>query len=164
MKYITTVNGKSFTIDVNRDGRVTINGEERDVDFKTISESLFSAIVNNQSIEALIEERDEKYNVMISGELYEVEVSDERQQRLMRSSTGFEVGQGELSIRSPMPGLIVAVPVEEGQTVNQGDALCVLESMKMENEIKAPRAGTVVRVNVAKGDRVEQNKVLIKLG
>jgi len=163
MKYLTTVNGKTFTIDVNKDGHVTIDDEERDVDFMTISPALFSAIVNNHSIEALVEERDGLYNVMISGELYEVEVSDERQQRLRGSSTGFEAAQGELSIRSPMPGLIVAVPIVEGQTVAQGDALCVLESMKMENEIKAPRPGTIVRVNVAKGDRVEQNRVLVTL-
>jgi biotin carboxyl carrier protein len=60
-----------------------------------------------------------------------------------------------------MPGLIVAVNVSEGQTVTQGASLCVLESMKMENEIKAPRAGNVSRIYVNKGDRVEQNKVLI---
>jgi pyruvate carboxylase subunit B len=55
------------------------------------------------------------------------------------------------------------VPVVEGQAVEQGAAVCVLESMKMENEIKAPRAGTITRVHVAKGDRVEQNKVLVTL-
>jgi biotin carboxyl carrier protein len=164
MKYLTTVNGKTFTIEINRDGRVTINGEDRDVDFQVISESLVSALINNASYEALVEKRDEQFQVMINGELYEVQVMDERQQRLRAASSGFDTAQGELSIRSPMPGLIVAVNVSEGQTVNQGDSLCVLESMKMENEIKAPRAGTVKGVNVAKGDRVEQNKVLLTLG
>ncbi len=100
---------------------------------------------------------------MMSGELYDVEVADERRVRLMRASAGFEASAGELSIRSPMPGLIVAVGVSEGQAINKGDSLCILESMKMENDIKAPRAGTVSRVYVAKGDRVEQNKVLLTI-
>jgi biotin carboxyl carrier protein len=163
MKYLTTVNGQTFEIDVNQEGRVTVNGEERTVDFQTITETLYSALIDNASFEALIEERDGRYNVLMFGDLYEIEVADERQQRLLRASAGFELAQGEISIRSPMPGLIVAVPVVEGQAVEQGAAVCVLESMKMENEIKAPRAGTITRVHVAKGDRVEQNKVLVTL-
>ncbi len=163
MKYLATVNEKTFEIEVNQDGRVMVNGQERAVDFKNISETLFSVLINNASFEAFVEQHDGRYQVLISGELYEVEVLDERQQRLARSSTGFSVAQGELAVRSPMPGLIVAVRVSEGQAVNQGDALCVLESMKMENDIKAPRAGTIKRVHVSAGERVEQNKVLITL-
>ncbi len=163
MKYLTTVNGQTFEIDINQGGRVTIDGEERIVDFQMISQSLFSALIDNASFEVLIEEREGRYNVLMFGDLYEVEVADERQQRLLRSSTGFEVAQGEIAIRSPMPGLIVAVPVAEGQAIKQGDALCVLESMKMENELKAPRDGVVVRVHVARGDRVEQNKPLVTI-
>jgi biotin carboxyl carrier protein len=163
MKYLTTVNGQTFEIDINKSGRVTINGEERIVDFQMISGTLFSALIDNTSVEALIEERGGHYHVLMSGDLYEVEVADERQQRLIQASTGLEVAQGEIVIRSPMPGLIVAVPVVEGQAIGQGDALCVLESMKMENDIKAPRTGTVTKVHVAKGDRVEQNQPLVTL-
>lgn len=163
MKYLTTVNDQQFEIEINQNGRVTVNGEELTVDFRTISPSLVSALINNHSFEALVEERDERYEVLMFGDLYEVDVADERKQRLLRSSSGFEAAQGEISIRSPMPGLIVAVPVAEGQEVKQGDAVCVLESMKMENELKAPRAGTVSHIYVNKGDRVEQNKVLVSI-
>lgn len=164
MKYLTTVNGKTFTVEIHADGKVTLDGEARDVDFKMISDALFSVLVNHQSFEALVEEREGHYHVLMSGELYEVEVTDERKQRLRRASSGLDVAQGELTIRSPMPGLIVAVNVTEGQEVKAGQGLCVLESMKMENEIKAPRAGIVHRVFVADGDRVEQNKALVTLG
>lgn len=163
MKYLTTVSGQTFEIEINQDGRVSVNGQERTVDFRLISEGLYSALIEHRSVEALLEERDGQYHVLIAGDLYEVEVKDERQQRLVRASTGFEVAQGELTIRSPMPGLIVAVRVAEGQAVEPGTPLCVLESMKMENEIKAPRAGTVSRIHVAKGDSVEQNKPLMTI-
>ncbi len=163
MKYLTNVNGQTFEIEINQDGRITIDGEERIVDFKMISESLFSTLIDNHSFEALVEEREGRYSVLMFGDLYDVEVADERQQRLLRSSASFEAAQGEITIRSPMPGLIVAVPVVDGQEIKQGDALCVLESMKMENEIKAPRSGVVSRIHVAQGDRVEQNKPLVTL-
>lgn len=163
MKYLTTVNGKTYEIDVDESGRVMVNGEQRTVDFETITASLYSALIDNASYEVLVEEHEGHYNVLMLGDMYTVEVMDERRQRLMSSSSGFGVDMGEIAIRSPMPGLIIAVNVKEGQSISQGASLCILESMKMENEIKAPRAGTVTQIAVSAGDRVEQNKVLIKI-
>ncbi|MBX3085531.1 MAG: biotin/lipoyl-binding protein [Anaerolineae bacterium] len=164
MKYATTVNGKSYEIEVNQDGKVTVNGEERTVDFKSITESLYSVIIENASYEVAVELRDGQYNVMMQGDLYETEVLDERQLRMAQASAGFSVAQGEFSLKSPMPGMIVDVRVAEGQHVEKGQSLIVLESMKMENELKAPRAGTIIRIHVSKSDSVEQNKVLLTLG
>jgi biotin carboxyl carrier protein len=62
-----------------------------------------------------------------------------------------------------MPGLIVTVPVSEGQTVDKGDILVVLESMKMQNQLKSPRPGKVSRVQVKPGDRVEQRDTLLSV-
>src|SRR5260370_14904950 len=142
MKYLTTVNDKTYTIDINQDGQVTIDGEDRQVDFQMISDALVSALIDNASFEALVEERDGHYNVLMFGELYEVEVSDERRMRLLRSSAGFEAAQRELSIRSPMPGLIVAVSVETRKAHNKGDSRCGVESLRVYKEIKAPRSRT----------------------
>jgi biotin carboxyl carrier protein len=92
-----------------------------------------------------------------------VKVEDERQRRL-RESSGIRVAQrGDFHLTSPMPGLIVAVPVEEGQEVEEGADLVILESMKMQNELKAPRPGKVTRVRVKAGDSVDQNEVLVTL-
>lgn len=66
-------------------------------------------------------------------------------------------------VRSPMPGNILAVKVAEGQTVNPGDVLFILEAMKMENEIVAPAAGTVRQLLVGKGSVVETDAVLAVL-
>ncbi|MFN7210123.1 MAG: biotin/lipoyl-containing protein [Aggregatilineales bacterium] len=163
MKYLTTVNGQRFEIELDKDGRLIINGEARQVDFQHISEALYSALIDHKSVEALVERHEGRYQVLIEGELYDVEVLDERQQRLMSASSGFGAAQGEITIRSPMPGLIIAVRVGEGEAVRKGQPLVVLESMKMENDIKAPRDGKVERIHVEKGQTVEQNKALITL-
>lgn len=163
MKYITTVNGQTFEIDINENGKIVIDGQERAVDFQEISAALYSALIENRSIEALVEERDGIHQVQILGGQYDVQVIDERRYRLSSAGGGFSAGSGELTIRSPMPGLIVDVRVTEGQEVAAGASLVVLESMKMENEIKAPRAGTVARISVGKGESVEQNRALLVL-
>ena len=70
---------------------------------------------------------------------------------------------GGEAVSAPMPGTILSVNVSAGQAVKKGDVLCVLEAMKMENEIYAPRDGEVASVSVAKGESVESGKTLVTL-
>ena len=70
---------------------------------------------------------------------------------------------GAETVKSPMPGTINAVNVTAGQSVKKGDVLCILEAMKMENEIKAPRDAVVASVNVSKGQSVASGDVLLSL-
>ena len=72
------------------------------------------------------------------------------------------VAAGE-AVNAPMPGTILKVNVSAGQTGKEGDVLCVLEAMKMENDIMAPKAGTVAQVVVAKGASVSTGDVLVVL-
>lgn len=164
MKYLTTVNDEQYEIEIKADGIVYVNGEAREVDFKSMGQHLiYSLIIDNESFEAVVEQRDGKYHVLMSGDLYEIEVTDERAQRLAAmGGTGADIA-GEIQIRSPMPGLIVDIPVSEGEEVNKGQTLVILESMKMENELKAPRDGVVVRIEAGKGQSVEQNKILVTI-
>ena len=71
-------------------------------------------------------------------------------------------GAGE-AVAAPMPGTILKVNVAAGQAVKAGDTLCVLEAMKMENEIKAPKDGTVSTVAVQKGASVNTGDALVYL-
>ena len=71
-------------------------------------------------------------------------------------------GAGE-AVNAPMPGTILKVNVSQGQAVKEGDVLCVLEAMKMENEIMAPKAGTVAQVLVSKGSTVNTGDTMVVL-
>ena len=71
-------------------------------------------------------------------------------------------GAGE-AVAAPMPGTILKVNVTAGQVVKAGETLCVLEAMKMENEIKAPRDGSVSTVAVSKGSSVNTGDALVYL-
>ena len=70
------------------------------------------------------------------------------------------VAGGE-AVKAPMPGTILKVNVTQGQAVKEGDVLCVLEAMKMENEIMAPKAGTVTQVLVSKSSTVDTGAPLV---
>ncbi len=66
-------------------------------------------------------------------------------------------------VKPPMPGKVVEVKVKEGQEVQEGDVLLVLEAMKMQNDLKAPMAGTVGKVHVSDGTNVEATTVLMEI-
>ena len=72
-------------------------------------------------------------------------------------------GAGD-AVTAPMPGNILKVNVTQGQAVKEGDVLCILEAMKMENEILAPKAGTVTQVLVSKGSTVDTGAALVVIG
>jgi biotin carboxyl carrier protein len=163
MKYVTIINDVRFEIDIEADGTLKVNGQPRDVDFLALGPSLYSILMNHRSYEMVIEEREGAYEVLMQGRLYAGEVLDERAQLLATRRGGLGTESGELSIKSPMPGLIVTVPVTEGQAVTKGQTLIILESMKMQNELKAPRDGVVQRISVQAGQTVEQNKLLVTL-
>ena len=67
-------------------------------------------------------------------------------------------------VEAPMPGTILKVNVNAGDSVNEGDTVVVLEAMKMENEIPAPCSGKIAAVNVKQGDSVETGSVLVVIG
>ena len=162
MKYLTTIGDRIYTIDVNQDGEVVIDGQRRALDLRPVDDAgLFSMLLDNRSLEVLIEEDEGEYRALINGVLYHVRVDDERAKRLAEAAGAFAPTSGEVNIKSPMPGLIVAVVVNEGDVVKKGQVVVVLESMKMENELKAPRDGTVSSVKVQPRETVEQNQVLL---
>ena len=134
------------------------------MDFQSIGGgSIYSLLLGNASYEALVEARDDCYEVLVQGTLYRVNVQDERMRRLAQAAQGFAPPSGEIAIRAPMPGLIVDVPVQEGQEIEEGSVLIVLESMKMENVLKAPRAGIVSQVRVQSGQSVKQQEILVAI-
>ena len=70
---------------------------------------------------------------------------------------------GAVAVKAPMPGTILKVNVAPGQAVKKGDVLCVLEAMKMENDISAPQDGTIASVNVQKGASVQTDEVIVTM-
>jgi len=65
------------------------------------------------------------------------------------------------SIKAPMPGIIIDLKVEKGQTVKEGDTLLILEAMKMENAIVCPKDTTIKEIYTSVGETVDKNKLLI---
>jgi biotin carboxyl carrier protein len=104
-----------------------------------------------------------RYTLWLDGFRYEVEALDERA-RAIRELAGANAGPaGPAPLIAPMPGMIVRVAVQVGDTVQVGQGLVVMEAMKMENELRATAAGTVKAVLAQPGTAVEKGALLLEL-
>jgi acetyl/propionyl-CoA carboxylase alpha subunit len=164
MRYITTVEDKQFLVEILDEKHVSVDGKVYEVDFESVGgQPVYSLIVDGKSHEAYVAAGDPDWQVLLRGRLYPVSVEDEREKRLRSAAGGGVAEGGEFHLRAPMPGLVVAIPVEEGQAIKKGQVLIILESMKMQNELKSPRDGAVGRVRVKAGETVEQKQTLLSV-
>ena len=164
MRYITHCGESEFVVEIDREGVVKLNGDVIDADLKpSIDATLYSLILGHHSHELRIEPQEGSYRVQLEGIGYDVVVEDERTRRLAGVKRAGAGGGGEAVIKSPMPGVVIDVSVAVGDTVQAGQTLVVVESMKMHNEFQAPRDGTVSAIRVEAGTKVAQNTILVTL-
>jgi biotin carboxyl carrier protein len=164
MKYVTTINEKDFLVEIVDERHVSVNGAIYQIDFEAVSgQPVYSLIIDGKSYEAYVRESDDEWQVLLRGRLYPAKVEDEREKRLRAAAGGGVAESGEFHLKAPMPGLVVAIPVSEGQEIKKGQVLLILESMKMQNELKSPRDGMVNRIKVKAGETVEQKQTLLSV-
>lgn len=164
MKYITTLDGKEYLIEVVDEHHVSVNGRAQEVDFESVSgQPVYSLILDGKSYESYVYETEEGWQVLTRGRQYNLTIEDEREKRLRTAAGGGVAESGEFHLKAPMPGLVVAIPVNEGDKVEKGQVILILESMKMQNELKSPKAGTVGRIRVKQGEKVEQRQALMSV-
>lgn len=162
MHYTCIVGEHTYEIRPGANHSVEVNGEPHRVDFQTIDDgALYSLLIDNKSWQVLVERNGDEYRISIDGELYVVNVQDERTRKIQKALDRAAKETGEFILKAPMPGLVRGVAAIIGQEVQKGQGLVILEAMKMENELRAPRAGIVHDIRVKPGDAVELGQALV---
>jgi len=162
MKYQATVEGKTFQIEVTDTDEVIVDGVKHALDFRSIDGmALYSLLVGNTSYEMLVDEESGHFHVLMQGEPFAVQVRDVMEMGVERAAELPTALTGTVELKSPVPGIVVHVPVSDGDTAEAGQTLIVVESMKMETELEAPASGVVREVRVASEDEVNQDQVLV---
>ena len=145
--------------------RPVIDGNPLDWDMVRLSATSFHILHQNKSYSAELVQHDKvakTISLKINGKIHKVEIKD-RYDLLLEKMGMVGAGAGKInSVKAPMPGLIVKVNIQVGDVVKAGDALLVLEAMKMENMIKASAEAKVSQIKIKKGDSVEKGQVLIE--
>jgi len=160
MLYDVTINGKNHRINLNpEDGRWScrLDGRDFDVEGILIRPDVLSLRIGNKAYEIKSERVANDLHLWVGCTGFAVEVRDPRS---LRGRTRVGDDQGPKRVVAPMPGKVVRLLVGEGDEVESGRGVAVVEAMKMQNEIKSPKRGTVQKILVSEGAAVNAGDVL----
>lgn len=161
MKLNAQIADSSHEIEVKRDGgtvTATIDGRSYELEAAELEKGVYLLKHDNRVYEAYVSPDG---MVSIGGHQVEINISDPKRLRGGRGDA--EHGDGQAEIKTAMPGKIVRILVAEGDEVEKGYGVIVVEAMKMQNEMKSPKAGTVKQINVAEGATVNAGDVLVTI-
>jgi len=155
--YRAVVNGVTFSFDKT---------ELDAIDLIRRSPADFHLIKDHRAINAKLVETDitgKKLKIEIEGEIFDIVIKDELDRLLEKMELGSASKKRIKEIRAPMPGLVLEITITDGQEVNEGDKLLILQAMKMENSIVIHSQARIRKVLVNAGQAVEKGQVLVEL-
>ena len=160
---------KEFKIELHKELKTeingVINGTNFDANIVKVREGVYHLIKNNVSynlelVKVIADEK--KIHVKINNTPYTLDVKNKYDELLNSLGLDNLATKKINDIKAPMPGMVLNILVTEGQEVKKGDALIILEAMKMENILKSPTDGTIKKIAITKGFAVEKNQLLIQ--
>ena len=171
MKFSITLNDREHTLEITRRNGLSclLDGDRFEAEAFEVRPGVYSILLSGKSFLAQVAPRATvtsgppgsgagDYSVQVDGVHYAVSIRDPR--RRPRGGSGLAL-EGKQNITAPMPGKVVRILVAEGEAVQSGQGLVVMEAMKMQNEIKCPTSGKVQKVSVREGQAVNAGETLL---
>jgi biotin carboxyl carrier protein len=143
-----------------------VDGQNLNIDILEYSKGRFHILFDDKSYSAEIlslDKENKSCEVKIGNKILNVVLKDQYDEVLREMGIDQSAGKKVNDIKAPMPGMVLQIMVEDGQSIKKGDAILILEAMKMENILKSPADGIIRKIMVMKGDKVEKNQVMIDL-
>ncbi|MFL5575104.1 MAG: biotin/lipoyl-containing protein [Gemmatimonadaceae bacterium] len=165
MKYVVQVGEERVAVELDAGG-VHVEGEAVRAHLADVEGTPVRLVTIGDEVHRVVVRRHRergRYTLWLDGYRYEVEALDERTRAIRDLSASTAAATGPAPLVAPMPGLVVRVNVQPGDEVQAGQALVVMEAMKMENELRAPAAGRVRATPVSPGTAVEKGTLLVEL-
>lgn len=158
MHYTVSIDGKSCEVELAATGRkwsCQVDGREIVIDFVPLGENAGSLLISGQSFTV---RRDVDSGIFVGPNRYQVSIDDPRSWQGRRRRESAHAGPQKL--KASMPGKIVRILAQEGDDIQAGQGVVVVEAMKMQNEIRSPRAGKLQKVLAREGANVNPGEVL----
>jgi pyruvate carboxylase subunit B len=163
--FIITINNKKRQIKIVDDNTLLIDGKKTNFELTKLSNGTSILNIDNKVYEVSQKKSPgDNLNLLIDGRIYETISRTSLQEK---ASNLLEIAESlhshKVVVKAPMPGMILKINKKQGELVEKGDSIIILEAMKMENEIKAPASGIITELNISEGKAVEKNSFLFSI-
>jgi len=145
---------------------IFINDQNLDFELLTKTSDSVSLLIKNKVFKIDLISRGEEEKTIkasINGKVVEFSIKTDLDLLLEKMGGGSSGAKSAQKIKAPMPGLIVKIIVQQGDSVEKGQVLLNFEAMKMENQLKSPGAGKIKSISVSEGDKIEKGQILVEL-
>jgi len=159
--YNVTIENREYQVNITGD-QVTVNGERVNARVVSLNHNGLQLLRHGKRVVEVFlssQDRDTYQVLMFGGQRVVTRIRDRARTREQSSATE----ETSSTLLAPMHGLVVDIPIQEGQQVEQGQTLVVLESMKMQMQLRAPRAGKVKTISSQPGQEVQKGALLVQL-
>jgi biotin carboxyl carrier protein len=164
-EFVVVVNDSKYKVKISSDEKIVVNDLEYFVELSSLIHHSYLLKINDRVFELTSEQiGSNDYNIFFEGHKFETTVLtilQEKAQKLLEGSG--ESVRRHTEIKSPMPGMILKLKKSEGDKVEIGDSIVILEAMKMENDLKAPASGIIEKIYVTEGSTVEKGVLLFSI-
>lgn len=157
---------KSYTVKTNGFSFCFTKDEIDKADLVTLSPVSYNLIKDKRVSNVKVLDASataKRLTIEIEGEIFDIEIKDELDRMLEQMGFGKASIKQVKEIHAPMPGLVLEISVTDGQQVNKGDKLLILEAMKMENSIIIQTSAIIKKISVTAGQAVDKGQVLVEL-
>jgi biotin carboxyl carrier protein len=161
MKLRAELAGEHLELSLRREGArvfAEVGGRSYELEAREPEAGVYLLLHEGRVYECRVSGEGTATEVRVGIHSYQVHLFDPKRLRGAGAGAGHEAGRAQ--VHAPMPGKVVRVLVEQGQEVEAGDGLVVVEAMKMQNELKSPKAGTVAELHARPGATVNAGDVL----
>lgn len=164
-EFVSRIAERKYSVKFLDESHLQLNEKEYEYSIKKISSDSYVLELNNKTfICSVIENRNSSFEILVNGNLKKVIsqslISDKAEELLKAQS---KEHSSVMVVKAPMPGLILKIKKQNGEHVERGETVMILEAMKMENEIRAPISGCITLDSIKEGMSVEKNTKLFEI-
>lgn len=160
--FIATIDEEKFDVNTNNSHKVILNGSKHEIEISQLSPHTYKVKLDNNIFHITTSKLEaNKYSFLIDGHYFESFVRTKLEEEASKILNNIDQNKGEIKVKSPMPGLVMRINKQIGDNVIEGEAILLLEAMKMENEIKSPANGIITEIFCNNGSSVEKNQPLM---
>jgi biotin carboxyl carrier protein len=161
-EFIVTVNGKKKTIKLLPHGNLEMNGRIIEASFTKVSPHSYILRFENIVFEVAVSKKSKShFKFLFDGWYYDTVVRTRLQENAVELQRNKEKQKHHSEFKAPMPGLLLKIKKQVGDSVELGEPVLILEAMKMENDLRSPSTGIIKKINFREGETVEKDSVIL---